>query len=77
VLSVGEDSVQRMLGCWQNSVHSVRVSVNLAAIVYGFYYQLNVAGTRTESEKRGRSQCEKVLHFNELLDVSWSRFDVS
>jgi hypothetical protein len=59
-----------MLGRWQYSVHSVRVSFNLAAIVYGFDDQLNVAGTRTESEKGGRSQCEKVLHFNELLDVS-------
>jgi hypothetical protein len=49
----------------------------LPAIVYGFNDQLNVAGTRAEGEKRGRSQGEKVLHFNELLDVSWSRFDVS
>jgi len=42
----------------------------LAAVVYSFDDQLNIAGTRTKGEERGRSQCEKVLHLNELLDVS-------
>jgi hypothetical protein len=42
----------------------------LAAVVYSFDDQLNIAGTRTEGEERGRSQCEKVLHLNELFDVS-------
>jgi hypothetical protein len=72
MLAVSENSVQRVLGRGQYSVHSVRVSFNLAAIVNCFDNQLNIAGTRTKSEKRGRSQCEKVLHLNELLDVSRS-----
>ena len=70
MLAVSENSVQRVLSRGQYSVHTVRVSFNLATIVYCFDNQLNIAGTRSEGEKRGRSQCEKVLHLNEILDVS-------
>ena len=70
VFAVSENSVQRVLGRRQYSVHTVRVPFNLTAIVYCFDNQLNIAGTRSEGEKRGRSQCEKVLHLNEIFDVS-------